>query len=80
MPIDLGAYYDRWKSADGLEDYKHGPACHACGNEIDDEKICVYCGNPYHRGCLHSELLLEAEQDLQKYLNDLEIWAEDWEE
>lgn len=49
-------------------------------DEIDDEKLCVYCGNPYHRGCLHSELLLECEQDLQKYLNGLEIWAEDWEE
>lgn len=80
MPESLGAYYDRWKSADGLEDYKHGPLCHACGNEIDEDRFCVYCGNPYHRGCLHSELLLEAEQDIQTRLKDLEIWAEDWEE
>lgn len=70
--------YDDWKLMDGTEHIKHGPKCHSCGNEIDDEKICIYCGNPYHRGCLHTDLLLEREKELQHELDEMEMWADEW--
>lgn len=68
--------YDDWKLDSGIEDRSEGPTCQACGYEITDDSFCEYYANYYHRGCLHHELMLEHEKEINKELDDHAIEME----